>query len=185
MPCRKVRGEEQEWGAFMVEIDGVEYEYTGTNHRLLQFLVFKPALYDAGYFGFGTWGIKPMHIAYLDPDLRKKFWSIDNHYILITLRSGYLGLVMFFALGGTSLCYALRLGLYGKKDSLLASAMCGAIAASLLVLWSVWFSPDFAFTWMASIGLVAGWWARNQSSEPVSTAYAGAGTELGNLDYLE
>ncbi len=161
-------GEKQEWGAYMVSIDGNEYEYDGTNHRLLQFLVFRGAIEDAGLFGFGTWGIKPKHIAYIEPSLRAKFWSIDNHYILMTLRSGYLGLGLFIALGLTALSYSLRLGLYGDVDGWLASGMCGALLASMILLWSVWFAPDFAFVWLTSVGLVGGWWAKATSVSTIS-----------------
>lgn len=165
---QKSSGEEQRWGAYKVTIDGEEYEYTGTNHRLLQFLVFREPLMDAGWFGFGTWGIKPKHLAYVSPTLRTKFWSIDNHYILLTLRSGYLGLGLFFALGGTTLMYAVKLGLHGQQDALLASAMSGAVLASVILLWSVWFAPDFAFVWLTSVGLVAGWWAKAISYQTAS-----------------
>lgn len=172
---QKSSGEEQEWGAYMVAIDGDEYEYTGTNHRLLQFLVFRPAIEDAGLFGFGTWGIKPKHIAYIEPSLRAKFWSIDNHYILMTLRSGYLGLGLFLALGLTAMCYALRLGLYGDEEGWLASGMCGALLASMILLWSVWFAPDFAFVWLTSVGLVGGWWVKATStSESVAPSRGAA-----------
>jgi len=174
----KSSGEKQEWGEYIVAIDGDEYEYTGTNHRLLQFLVFRPALENAGLFGFGTWGIKPKHIAYIEPPLRAKFWSIDNHYILMTLRSGYLGLGLFLALGGTALCYALRLGLYGDVDGWLASGMCGALLASMILLWSVWFAPDFAFVWLTSVGLVGGWWAKATSSDPTAPKHGNVAAEI-------
>lgn len=169
---QKSSGEEQEWGAFVVNIDGKDYQYTGTNHRLLQFRVLREPLGDAGWFGFGTWGIKPKHLAYVSPKLRAKFWSIDNHYIFMTLRSGYVGIGLFLALGSTALYYAIRIGFLGRGDALLASAMSGALLASLILLWSVWFAPDFAFVWLTSVGLIGGWWARalTENSQPKSAA---------------
>ncbi len=38
---------------FPIEINGEEYTYTGTNHRLLQLKVYEKVLADAGWFGFG------------------------------------------------------------------------------------------------------------------------------------
>jgi hypothetical protein len=154
-------GEREEKGHVM--IDGELIEYSGTNHRLIQFQVFYKAMKHAGWFGYGrkrttTTETKTMDIPYVEPDLLVRFWSVDNHYIVTWLRSGYLSLVLFVLLGLHALGKLIRpaFDLQGAR-SLMAAAMFGAIGSTMIVLSTVWLAPDFGYMWLFSVGLTCSW----------------------------
>lgn len=143
-----------------VVIDQRQHVYNGTTHRYLQFLVFSQAARDAGWFGFGKWGTHPEHVVYLEPEWRNFFWSIDNHYILMTLESGRLGIGLFIALGLVTCVYASKMAFQDAVPQReIISGMLVGVAISMLLLLTVWFAPSFGFFWLMNIGMVCQWWA--------------------------
>jgi hypothetical protein len=151
-----------------VVIDRRQYEYNGTSHRYLQFLVFSRAVRDAGWFGFGKWGLHPEHITYLEPEWRNFFWSIDNHYILMTLEAGKLGIFLFIALGLTTCLYALQMSLRIDLDQReIATGLLVGLATSMLLLLTVWFAPSFGFFWLMNVGMLCQWWAEANTATAV------------------
>lgn len=135
-----------------VEIDGQEYRYTGTAHRELLFLVYKKAMRECKFFGYGA-RLRGVPIA---EHLQDRFSSIDNHYLLFFLQRGYAGLYLFIGISGITLIYLL--GMTWNRD-LPQSGMCGAMVGSLLgvsmLLLSVWFAPDHGSVWLFFVGFVA------------------------------
>lgn len=144
-----------------VSIGGVDYEYTGTTHRSLQYLVYNEALLRAGLFGYGgqVLSTKPIKVPYVEPHLMcGPFDSIDNHYIYFTLSSGHGGIGCFIALGVLSLWRAGRLIRQGESEIVpLASGLLSAQLAIMILLGSVWFSDDFGFQWLFNAGCIASW----------------------------
>lgn len=147
-----VSGEEQE---YVVTIDGKEYDYTGTKHRELLYLVYEKALAEAGWMGHGKWGGKNSHKILLEPQLRRQFASIDNHYIMLTLNWGKAGLITFLAMGGYVLVAGGWFAMTVPRDyRLLIGGMTGSIVAVMVFLMTVWLSNDFGFIWLMTIGML-------------------------------
>ncbi|HWA99098.1 MAG TPA: hypothetical protein VG713_11425 [Pirellulales bacterium] len=146
---------------FHVVIAGKEYEYTGTSHRVLQFLVFREALAAAGLLGYGVESVsaRPLLVPNVEPHLLiSPFDSIDNHYIYFALAAGHLALASFVMLGWLSAWGAWKLGRSG--DSALRVFAAGLFSTQLAVMASlatVWFSDDFGFQWLFNAGLLASW----------------------------
>ena len=133
-------------------IDGEEYEYTGTNHRVLLFKAYDLPAQNAGVFGYGTelLGVE------LEESIAERFASIDCHYLLFLLQHGWLGIGAFLIL---TVGNVISLAFVAFRRSLphagLAASLIGAIISVAVLLMSVWFSPDFGGIWLFAAGLAA------------------------------
>lgn len=136
----------------LILIDGEEVEYTGTNHRVLLFRVYREAIDRVGWFGYGY----SLRNVPLDPEQAERFGSIDNHYLLFLLQHGWVAILAFLSLG---ICVVLYLIKAAWRPLLtqagLAGSLAGAMAAVLVLLMSVWFSPDFGAVWLFNAGLAS------------------------------
>ncbi len=145
----KAASEEQ--GRIIV-IDGEEVLYTGTSHRLLLFRVYAKAIREAGAFGYGF----RMIGVPLDPEHAQRFGSIDNHYLLMLLRHGWLGISGFALLALCALVYLLRAGWRRELPQAgLAGGLCAALFGVTGLLMTVWFSFDFGAMWLFSCGVAS------------------------------
>lgn len=145
-------GEEDQYA---VIIDGKEFDYTGTRHRELLYLVYEKAMIEAGWMGHGRWGAKNEHKVFLEPQLRRQFASIDNHYILLTLNWGKVGLITFLLMGGYILFAGGWFAMTVPKDyRLLIGGLTGSVIAVFVFLMTVWLSSDFGFVLLTSIGML-------------------------------
>ncbi|MGF1583280.1 MAG: O-antigen ligase family protein [Gemmataceae bacterium] len=147
----KVAGESDE-DVRIILIDGEEVEYTGTKHRVLLLSVYRNAIENAGWLGYG------FHLRGVEVEehLANRFGSIDCHYILFLLRYGYLTLALFVALGVCSLWCLVPIAWNPElPHSFLAAGLVGAIGSVMLVLASVWFAPDFGTMWLFSAGVAS------------------------------
>lgn len=161
-------GEEQ---GHTVTINGEEYEYSGTKHRTLLYIVYASAMQDAGWLGHGKWGAKTDHQLYLEPELRRTFRSIDNHYVLMILNWGITGLIAFLALGLFAVGSSTQLALAGQPEyRVLVGSMSGTVAAVMLMLLTVWFSGGFGFSWLCYIGMLSSTVAAAQKASRVTAA---------------
>ncbi len=142
-----------------IDIHGQTYSYSGTQHRLLQLLVYQDALAAAGWFGYGSTPLSQQvtAIPLVEDHLRPLFTSIDNHYLHFTLQCGWLGISSFVCLSLSGIVYLFRRAGYANTaDETLAAAQCGAIASCLGMMFTVWFAQDFGFGWLLMLGLIAG-----------------------------
>ena len=142
-----------------IDIHGQTYSYSGTQHRLLQLIVYQDALAAAGWFGYGSAPLSQSVTAvpFVEDHLRPLFTSIDNHYLHFTLQSGWVGIGSFVCLSLSGIVYLFRRAGYASTaDETLAAAQCGAIASCLGMLFTVWFAADFGFVWLLMLGLIAG-----------------------------
>ncbi|HEX4131706.1 MAG TPA: O-antigen ligase family protein [Pirellulales bacterium] len=158
-------------GLLHITIEGQEYEYTGTTHRLLQFLVFREAMLQAGPFGYGiaVLSTQPLSVPHVEPHLlMSPFDSVDNHYIYFILQAGYLGVASFMVLGVATLVklwpFACDRGNWGWS---LAAGLFGAHLGLMLLLLTVWFADDFGFQWLFNAGYVTSWYG-SRRGEPVA-----------------
>lgn len=139
-----------------VSIHGELYEYSGTNHRLLQLKVYEKSVALAGWFGFGGGRLSglPRDLPGLEHHLIEQFNSIDCHYLMWVLRSGYFGLGAFLVFSVVSLIRLAPTALSTTGEySMLAASLFGAIAGVLVMLATVYFAPDFGYIWLFAVGL--------------------------------
>lgn len=143
----------------LVEIDGDTKVYSGTNSRFLIFDAYGDALRHAGLTGYGTrltTGFPP-NIPYLQTSRhsvdRLKF--VDNAYVLLTLRFGFLGLGMFALLLLIGIYTAGTLIKWFPQGDFFA-AVCGSLTGFAVVLLTVWLCYDFAFIALWTMGILSG-----------------------------
>lgn len=138
-----------------------EVEYTGTMSRVYLFEVYGLAMKRAGLYGFGTERVTgfpvqvpvgPVHAATL---VHLRF--IDNIYILMILRFGYLGLFFFVMLAiSASIAFVKLAKSSDRHDATFHANMAGAILATLVVMLTVWMPHDFGFMFLWNIGAASG-----------------------------
>ncbi|HQZ63451.1 MAG TPA: O-antigen ligase family protein [Planctomycetaceae bacterium] len=143
----------------LVEIEGEAVEYTGTNSRLLIFEAYGAALRHAGLTGYGTkltTGFPP-NIPYLQVSRHsvQRLKYVDNAYVFITLRFGFLGLGTFTLLLLSGIYTAACLVKRFPQDPFFP-AVCGSFTGFALVLMTVWFCYDFGFIALWMLGILAG-----------------------------
>ena len=147
----KMAGESEE-DVSIIYIDGEATEYTGTKHRVLLLQVYKDAIANAGYFGWGG----AMKDVVLEESVAQRFGSIDSHYLMFYLQYGYVGVSLFIALMIVVLYYSIRAAWNAKSSwCTLTGGLAGAFLAVALLMTSVWFAPDYGAVWLFNAGLVA------------------------------
>ncbi|MEZ6062238.1 MAG: O-antigen ligase family protein [Planctomycetaceae bacterium] len=143
----------------LVEVDGEVEEITGTRSRLLIYQAYGGPMLNAGLTGYGTIATNqfPPNIPYLEStrDSVEKLRLVDNAYVLLILRFGWLGLACFILLFLT----ALGTAIYLSSDPQIrrwCTVFAGCLVASLMVFFTVWMSYDFGFYLLWSVGLLSG-----------------------------
>jgi O-antigen ligase len=134
------------------ELGGVKYKTDATNYRLILIRAYSKAIREAPLFGYGTDRVAtwPPRVP-LDADARvvlKKFWSIDNEYLLILLRFGWVGLACFFAAAALAAYYALRRAITERESmevGALSAGLGGMLAGVVLILAGEWMQTDWGF----------------------------------------
>jgi hypothetical protein len=149
-------GESQEEATTIV-VNGEVRTYTGTFHRLILFEVYADTMAQAGLFGFG--------MRQTGADLAEEetglFWSVDCHYILLTITYGRAALALFLALAALSLYQLGRVAWPGRSpDAPLAGALFGALLGVDAALLTVWMAPDFGALWLFTAGVAGNLRAR-------------------------
>lgn len=142
-------------------VDGNEVEYTGTMNRLYLLQVYRPAMRRAGLLGFGTEAVSgfPINVPVgpQDVDTLKRVRYIDNAYVLMLLRFGWLGLLGFIAVGVSTLASQVRLALMThRRGTHFFAYLAGSMVAFSLSLMTVWMPHDFGFVFLWTAGVTAG-----------------------------
>lgn len=144
-----------------IDVNGERVEYTTALHRLYLLDVYGGAMKHAGLLGYGTdrttgfpprVPIGPTHLKTL-----KRMWCVDNAYILLVLRFGWLGSLSFSLMGLAAVGTYARLAQgQGLRGRMFAANMAGGILATMFVLLTVWMPSDFGWWLMWSIGAAGG-----------------------------
>jgi len=151
--------------AELVVIDNEPMVYSGTRNRLYIVQVYAPLVVKGGPLGFGTNDTKdfPPNIPGL-PKLAAtvhRLKIIDNSYLNVGLRFGYVGLACFVALLGSAIATSLSLRrtaatiYFSSGQWFLTSIACALVGISLEIA-TVFWSYEFAFWVLFLIGTVAG-----------------------------
>jgi hypothetical protein len=152
-------------------LDGERVVMSSASHRLVLLQVYWPALRESGFLGYGSQATAgfPPRVPYLPKEerARKVLKLVDNAYVLMGLRFGWSGMLLFLALLLTAAGTASRLA-WDRSVGILAGCLAGMIFSMAAVLTTVWFSYDMGFEVLWSIGIIAGLaaWQREALSVP-------------------
>lgn len=152
-----------------ITVDDEQVEYTSTLHRFYLLKVYGNAMRKGGWLGYGTEATStfPPNVPVGDEhvDTLKRLWAIDNEYVLLILRFGYLGVAAFVALPLAAVAAYAQLGKgQGLRIGVFCASMAGALVAVLFVLITVWMPHDFGFWILWTAGSAAGLQATTRAS---------------------
>jgi hypothetical protein len=134
-----------------------EVKFTSAGARKLLFTIYAHPMKHAGLLGYGTNACSsfPPDVPLNEPVGRVK--SVDNAYILFTLRFGYLGLLMFLAINVTAAWQFLSLADTATGDlRVWLAAMAGMVVTAMLMFMLVWMPQDVGFIYLFSLGASSG-----------------------------
>jgi len=140
-------------GGRILEINGIDERYTGTDHRWLLYKVYATPLRNAGYFGYGVtdgFGFGRL----LEDHLQTHFWSIDNYYIFLQLQFGVVALILFVLMIISAVFPLIRYA-WVQQDHItgpVSGASIGSALGCAVILWSVTLLNDMRVPWMFSMG---------------------------------
>ncbi len=138
--------------------------------RFTLFKIYWEPMKRAGLVGYGSNAVAqfPVNvpIGSEEAEAARTIWALDNSYILLVLRFGFLGLASFLAMIGLSLwqCKAVYDDDPIRSQALFAASLCGATLAVAGLIAGVWMPQDFGFPWLWGIGASSGLYfqVRNQ-----------------------
>lgn len=145
-----------------IMVDGETKLQSSVYNRINIFSVYKIAVRRAGFLGFGTQATQgfPINVPVgaREMETLRSVKYIDNTYLLITLRFGFLGVFAFafaaFACLGQFLFIADRYR--GESPHLLAACLGGAVSGVLAVLMTVWMPHEISFPLLWTFGVSSG-----------------------------
>ncbi len=158
------------WGGQSIEknktgtviVDDQVVELTGTLNRVYLLQVFRRAVYRAGWIGFGTesttgFPVK-VPVGPSDESALRKIKIIDNQYLLLALRFGWLGVILFTA----GIC--LSVGAWYQRgrqqrgaDRRFCVYMGSTITGVAIVLLTVWMPQDIGYPLLWMMGAGSAW----------------------------
>jgi hypothetical protein len=145
----------------MIVIDDQQHVYSGTLTRVYLFDVYGLAMRRAGWLGFGTERTTgfPVNVpvGQQHTETLKRLPWIDNAYILLILRFGYLGVTIFVCLGSAAVAsYIAMVNRPLARGIVFCASMAGGLLATMLLLMTVWMPHDFGFWYLWTVGAASG-----------------------------
>ncbi len=145
-----------------VELSGAKYKLDPTNYRLILLRAYSKAIREVPLWGYGTDRLAswPPRVP-LNADARvvqQRIWSIDNEYLLILLRFGWVGLVCFFMAAVLATYFALQRALTERESrgvGALAAGLGTTLAAVVIILTGEWMPSDWGFLLFYSFGFAS------------------------------
>jgi hypothetical protein len=144
-----------------IVIDDQKHIYSGTLTRIYLFDVYGLAMRRAGWLGFGTERTTgfPVNVPVGNQhaETLKRLPWIDNVYILLILRFGYLGVVAFTLLGISAIVsYISMVNRRFARGIVFCASTAGGLIATMLLLLTVWMPHDFGFWLLWTFGTASG-----------------------------
>lgn len=145
-----------------IEVGGKKQKYSGTRSRFLVFRVYGKAVAQAGLLGYGTDRVTgfPIRVPLSGEaaELVRNMDTVENTYVLIALRFGWLGLFAFTSAIAISVFQWLRLGRdeYDENRRLLTICLGATTGATALVILTVWMPHEIGFPFLWTIGSSSG-----------------------------
>jgi hypothetical protein len=141
-----------------VYIDQQYQSHSSIRARTLLWPTYRHAIWLGGLLGHGTekCSVFPPNVP-LPGDMilaTERVWSVDNTYILLTLRFGWLGIACFCLL---IVAAAYQLYLVAESDeSELVTSLFAALVALAILISSVWMPLDFGYPFLFTLGASSG-----------------------------
>ncbi len=151
-----------------VEVGGQKQRYSGTRGRLLVYRVYGKAIAQAGLLGYGTDRVTgfPIRIPLSGEaaELIRSMETVENTYVLVALRFGWIGLFALVSAIAISLFQWQRLRLGEREESrrLLTVCLGSATFATAVVLLSVWMPHEIGFPLVWTLGSSSGLFLANE-----------------------
>jgi O-Antigen ligase len=145
----------------MITVDGQTIEYSNVDHRFLLWKVYWKAIEGAGALGYGTeqTATFPPNVP-MDgrSDLKalENLWCIDNQFLLLLLRFGFCGMLLWIGLLAVTAATFGKLSQRPSEISMLYCILCGTIVSIGFIQMTVWMPMDYGFALTWTIGLAAG-----------------------------
>lgn len=142
-----------------ISVDGETRLQSSARSRLNLIEVYRIALRRSGWLGFGSEAVAgfPINVPVGPQEARtlEKLKTIDNAYLLLTLRFGYLGLTFFLLAGmlGVVQCIWVADRNRGTRIQWFCICLGATTAASLLVLITVWMPHEIGFPLLFGLGI--------------------------------
>ncbi len=154
-------GENARSAGQMIMVDGQAIEYSNVDHRFLLWRVYWKAIEGAGVLGYGTdrTSTFPPNVP-IDgkSDLKalENLWCIDNQFLLLILRFGFCGMLLWvWLLVMTAITFG-NLSQQPSDVSLLYCMLCGTMVSIGFIQMTVWMPIDYGFALTWTMGLAAG-----------------------------
>lgn len=146
----------------MIVVDGEEVPFTSALARMYLVKVYKRAVYRAGWIGFGTKAVTKFPISVPigpeDSSAIKRVGSIDNQFLLFTLRFGWTGGILFSVVSIVAVLNWFQRGYYSAWNNRLTCYYLGfTVLALAFVLLTVWMPRDIGFPFFWLIGGASYW----------------------------
>ncbi|WP_404310494.1 O-antigen ligase family protein [Neorhodopirellula lusitana] len=140
--------------------------YTGTRNRIFVLQIYGPIVIRGGLLGYGTEassGFPPSNLPNLPTDskTRQRLGVVDNSYINIGLRYGWVGLAIFIGILLTTLFLSLHLASIASTyfypcDWRIMLAYASVFVALIFQIGTVFWSFDYAFWVLFQVGAISG-----------------------------
>jgi len=149
----------------LVTVDDEAVVYTDTRNRLLVWKIYGPLLIRGGIFGYGTDAVSsfPPNIPGIPASARAAeiLGVVDNSYLLVGLRFGLVGLVMFITvlIGAILTAYFRRRSaglIFYPYGSAFLTALMGVLIGVGFEITTVFFSYEFGYWILFTCGVSAG-----------------------------
>jgi hypothetical protein len=143
----------------LIEVDGKAVVTSSTRTRLVLFQTYSNAMVKGGLTGYGTKAVStfPPQIPYMQgKSAISEIKAVDNAYILLTLRFGWLGgagLLLLFMTG----IFTAALIYSGRSDQMYVAATASVlVCTATFSLFLVWLSSDFGLPVLWTFGVLSG-----------------------------
>lgn len=145
-----------------IELNENVEKFSSARARITLFRIFWTPLSRAGFFGYGSGAVStfPPNVPTGTDEIHamRDIWSVDNTYILVTLRFGYLGLICFLSVAVASLLQLVFVSDYQQEcsQSFFTACLFGSTFATLVLIFTVWLPADFGFLLIWGFGASSG-----------------------------
>ena len=143
----------------VIEVDGNETEFSSSRSRLVLITAYSKALIKGGLTGYGSEAVSqfPPKIPYMQGKAEaSEILAVDNAYILMMLRFGWLGAGCFVLTFITAIFSAAVLHNNKPDDLFPAAAASMLFVVSTFSFFLVWMSYDFGFEILWTCGILSG-----------------------------
>lgn len=147
----RLSGESRSLVHHTITIDGQKLPFSSAMCRLHILRLYRPAFLQAGLLGYGTERTAgfPIRVPLAEgnEEALRMMPTVDNAYLLIALRFGWLGVAALIAALSCFVVNAFTAAqhIHAQAERAFAASLCGSLFATAVVCATVWMAHDFGF----------------------------------------